>query len=159
MYFWLTWPLQLVVENCCNVLYTSTLLRGHKHRFALLISLHSTKRFLYQSVMVLLRVCFSRCLSVKCCDSRRNAVDTLLPSVLVRQKLTTNGCNRANHAKLILHAHYVRVRIFASLTAPTALKSHGIAKGKNVTSYPAFRQEMLDGGKQILLRLFHNNRP
>ena len=85
-------------------------------------------------------------------------MDTLLPSVLVRQKLTTNGCNRANHAKLILHAHCVRVRIFVSLTAPTALKSHGIAKGKNVTSYPAFRQEMLDGGKQILLRLLHNTR-
>ncbi|KAJ8980399.1 hypothetical protein NQ317_009393 [Molorchus minor] len=39
-------------------------------------------------------------------------------------------------------------RVIAAIcAAPTALKAHGVAVGKNVTSYPAMKPEMEEGGK------------
>lgn len=39
--------------------------------------------------------------------------------------------------------------IAAICAAPTALKAHGIAKGKQVTSYPAMKDQMIDGYKYL----------
>ncbi|CAH1155524.1 unnamed protein product [Phaedon cochleariae] len=39
-------------------------------------------------------------------------------------------------------------RIIAAIcAAPTALKAHGIAIGKNITSYPSMKDQMVEGGK------------
>ncbi len=39
--------------------------------------------------------------------------------------------------------------IAAICAGPTALKSHGIAPGANVTSHPTVKQTMIDGGWQL----------
>lgn len=44
-------------------------------------------------------------------------------------------------------------RVIAAIcAAPTALKAHGIAEGKKVTSYPSMEKDMVKGGKYTYLQ-------
>lgn len=57
----------------------------------------------------------------------------------------------------VLRSQYESGGVVAAIcAAPIALKAHGIAKGKKLTSYPAFKKEVVDDYEYLEVQTFPN---
>lgn len=93
---------------------------------------------------------------VKCSRDVKICADTKLSNVIDKEKydvvILPGGlegskafAKSAEVGKLLQEQEKEDKLIAAICAAPTALKAHGIAKGKQLTSYPAMKDQMTDG--------------
>ncbi|KAK2586732.1 hypothetical protein KPH14_011767 [Odynerus spinipes] len=97
---------------------------------------------------------------VKCSRYVKILADTTLSKVIEEEKYdaiilpggiggSKTFAESAEVGKLLQEQEKENKLIAAICAAPTALKAHGIAKGKQVTSYPAMKDEMSDEYKYL----------